>query len=244
LFNLDQIEEVKRDLSFRNDRDLAKYLDFEPNTIENWKKHKFNFRRSSKPIHRFKALVESINELKAIHREWDSKLLREFFDIQREALFGKSILSYILDTVTNTDGVGVVVIIVRLAAIRTGASEIDPFKKFTEQFGAFSVKSCQKAALGDPDLISEILISSSDPIKKAMIIESLPYSEDERYVETIEGYLEDISPFVREAAITGLHSYAESSEELADKSIFPILRKRIESETYLKKKLTINRCYY
>ncbi len=227
----EQIDRAKKAFAFSSDSDLARFLDISYPTIKNWREEKGSTRQS-KQNYVFKAVIEALEKLLSNGRKTSPQDLYNFFVTPRKALGGQSFHQIILKKAKDEDAVELIVYLIDSSAKESLSEEsLSSKERFERSYGVISDISCRKAAEENPSILTEILEDTKDAIETSVILEALPYSGDTGFINHIITYLDDFSPLVRESAVTALHAYAEDSEELSGKVIFPALKKRLEKES-------------
>ena len=101
---------------------------------------------------------------------------------------------------------------------------------FESRYGSIRDDTVSAAAKDEPSILLRLLSAPIDDEEIAVVIRGLSFTQDEVYIDQVSAFLSSKSVTLREAAVTGLHMYAEDDEDLAEQRIFPLLRKHAASE--------------
>ena len=120
------------------------------------------------------------------------------------------------------------------------SNDLSVLDEFSSKYGIITEESARMAAEKSPMLLARLIRSIKDEETRAILLEALSFSEDESLCDMLILYLDSGSERVRLAVVTALHSYAEDSESLADRVIFPALRELLQREESVEIKIAIS----
>ena len=225
-----KIEYVKKSLALGSDSDLARFLNVTYPTVQNWKQGTPGS-RSSKQSLALSTVIHVIDKLESLELITNPLEMNKLFLTPFAELGNKSFRDIITEDVKNEESKEFVLMLAKIIANKQDApTNISSAEEIKKIYGEFSDRVCRSIAAKTPQILVNALENSSDAVEKSILIEAIPYSEDEGFIEGLFVYLNDISPMVRDSTAIALHSYAEDSPDTCESIIFPALRKRLEKE--------------